>query len=261
MDNMVKGGDTAEMKPRERDENETEDEAQSSPDLTELRAGSRAQISPRVRDLIKQFDESALTPDPSFVETGVFASSNRLFETSQLRKRGERPAGSPPERSELISSARKLNEDLRSIVEIASSVVDVSPGGTPLNEQGPSEDLNDFETPETARRGFHPMSGQSDREQVFSSAKKLNRDLLDIKDDLTGFVSALNDISDTLPRELSLADSQSSLLASLDDEEEEKRTNPFFLDLCGGLLLSIPVVFLVMALAASQEDLFVYRPV
>lgn len=147
------------------------------------------------------------------------------------------------------------------ITQFDSSSAGATPGDPPFSEVSTSVDPS-FETPQPRRRGSRPMSTQSDRDQVFSSAKKLNKDLQDIKQSLSGFVTELNEISETSPRELSLADSQSSLLANLDEEDKERNTNSFFFDVFGGLLMSVFVVILVLSIAASQEEnSFSYRPV
>lgn len=292
MEKLLADDERDEVDPSEHDLNEDILEA-TLERLTSLAAPVESEISPRVPDLIAQFDSlaaGATRGDPMLSEVSPMADTG----TGSLETPMPTPGGplfgeaSPsvdagPGMLDIPGPTRgepMFGEESPSADAVAGSFETprTTPGEPLFSEMSTPADPNletpqpppsevstfddlTYETPQPRRRASRPMSELS-REEVFSSAKKLNKDLDDIKQSLTGFVSDLNDISGTIPRELSLADSQSSLLAKLEEEESARNTNSFFFDICGGLVMSVFVVFIVLAMAAwMDETSFTTRPV
>ncbi len=222
------------------EEDEPADEAEVEATIERLmsRADSKSSQSSNVPELIAKFEETT-------IEDAASSSS----------------ATAPSEPSTVVDSARSAittSEVTGASVESPSAQV----GSTSMRETGDTSAATEEEVTPRPYKVRSAFQAGSSRDEVFSSAKKLNRDLQDIKQSLTGFVSELNEINaETAPQQLAFGDSEGGILVDLEREDKQNSSSVLF-DVLGGFLMAIFVVILVLSIAKSQEETtFSYRPV
>lgn len=163
----------------------------------------------------------------------------------------------PREQSPTVPNLMRFDAPLAAVSE-TSTVPDMPEPSFDSPSRRLSTDIGATSPPpDTVLRAAGPVSPSS-RQEVYSSARKLNKDLADIRESLSGFVAELNEVKDTGPRTLAFEDEVDEMLVA----DAAEKNGSAVLDVVGGFMVALFVVILVLSIAKSQEETtFSYRPV